>query len=162
RVALSETVVGRLDEARKHLAEGAGLVRPEERFWVPARAAVIEWKAGNAEAAEAQVAQINLGAPAPLAVYYLLPTGAGPATPPPQTKRRFDAASKGGLTVAPDPASANALLGLIGSFAASRVNYLGLLTHTKSILAYVKKLKPADFEAEGPLVELCKHLLALQ
>jgi tetratricopeptide (TPR) repeat protein len=162
-VGRSHAEAGRFPEARAHYRPGLEMAGPVNACSVLCRWATAEFKAGDPTRGEELLQQARGRSPAPLEPVYLMLVEAIRMKLAPALKRRFDQEFNEGLAGPAGPADAAALVAHAAAFQSRGINYRGLKTHVKKVLAFAQKarrVRNAPF-TEDQLLSLCTGLVTL-
>jgi tetratricopeptide (TPR) repeat protein len=154
---------GEFEAARAHYRPALELAGPVNACSVLCRWAAAEFKAGDAAGAEGLLGQARGRSPAPLEPVYVMLVETVRMKLPQKLKQRFDQEFNAGLAAPAGAADAAALVMHAAAFESRGINYRGLKTHLKKILAFAEKARKdrnVRF-TEQQLIDLCSGLLAL-
>ena len=143
--ACQDAAQSRFVEARQHLDEAATLGDNLAPGRLLAVRAVIAYKAGQNEEAETLRAQANAAAGLPLLVTFLVLGEAVRLKLDRSLKARFEKEFKEGIDCAtPSAADAALLARFVAMLLMRGLDYHGMKTHVKKVVAYLERVKPHE------------------
>ena len=137
----------RFDEARRHLDQAAAFQDEKEQWYLLARRAAGEFKAGETARAEELLQQTYTKAPHPLVVSFRMLTEVLRLKLPKALKTRFEQEYKAGIAAPPVPEAAVPLIEFLADLKGAGITYTGLKSHETAILKYVNKGQKLKWDA---------------
>jgi tetratricopeptide (TPR) repeat protein len=152
---------GNFDEARPHYHAGLTYSEPEAHASIYCRWAACEIKAGDQAKADELLEQARAKAPGELLVTYNLLVETVRLKLGNPLKSRLTREFNKGITAAPTPALALALVRYAAELRQANVEYHGQQAHTKKIITFAAAVDPAQY-GEAQLVPLLAGLTFLE
>jgi tetratricopeptide (TPR) repeat protein len=159
--ARSCVLQGRFDDARADYQAALALSENQNPAGILCKWAGCEFKAGQAEQAEALLERARNEGGQPLDIAFQMLTESIRLKLAKPLKTRFEKAFNAGLTEKPTGAAVAAVAFTAAAHRANAQKYLGEKTHEKKVLAFIAKAYRTEF-TEEQLASLCRSLIMLE
>jgi tetratricopeptide (TPR) repeat protein len=155
-----ELDANRFDVARTHLQSALTFNDDPDDSQIRCRWAAVEFKAGNADAAEQQLREARQHVGAELPVSFRMLTECARLKLDRKLKARFDKEVKAGFTAEPTAAAVVGLLHVATPLKQGGITYYGQKSHEKKIATWAEKVRSADLTARQ-FVDVIMGLMGL-
>jgi len=161
--AFRRSVAGNPDLARKDYEQAEALRDPRESSarlycaW-----AAMEWRAGQADRAEAILGRAMAGGDDIACVYFMLVIELEHAGAPAKVLQRFEKLLDAEWRKGPTPSATATMVSLMLELDTAKAACAGREAHRRSLIAHLSHLPPKGMFAEEPLLKICAFLESAQ